>query len=85
MTANNSSPVDLSVAHTTSLLERSAARLSKHAAAEEVLVKEARTRRLTLERRQGEATAAFEQQLAKEAGAIDSHLAGPLGPHPPPS
>ena len=76
MTANNSSPVDLSVAHTTSLLERLGGTLSELAAGEEVLLKEARTRRLTLERRQGEAVAAFDQQFAKEAGAIDATWLG---------
>ncbi len=71
MTANNPSPADLSVTHLTGLLERLSAALSSHAAAEEQLMKESRTRRITLERRQNEATAAFEQQFAAETGAID--------------
>ncbi|MDB6070260.1 MAG: segregation ATPase, FtsK/SpoIIIE family [Verrucomicrobiales bacterium] len=73
MTANNPSPVaDLSVARTTSLIERLSAAITRHAAAEELLVKETRTRRMALERRHGEATAAFDQQVARESGAIDS-------------
>ncbi len=72
MTANNPSPSDLSVTRTTSLLERLSSTVAHHAAAEEALTREARTRRLTLERRQQEATAALDQQLAREAGIIDN-------------
>lgn len=72
MTATNPIPADLSVTRTTSLLERLAAAASQHAADEELLTKETRTRRLTLERRQSEAMAAMDQQLARESGVIDN-------------
>ena len=72
MTVNNSSPADLSVTHCRGLLEHLAATAARHAADEELLVKETRTRRLGMERRQNEAVAILNQQLANESAAIDS-------------
>ena len=76
MTANNISLPDLSVATTIGLLERLTAAASSHAASGEVLIKESRTRRLTLERRHGEVTAALDQQQAKEGGTVDAEWLG---------
>ena len=76
MTANNISLPDLAVATTIGLLERLTAAASSHAASGEVLIKESRTRRLTLERRHGEVTAALDQQQAKEGGAVDAEWLG---------
>lgn len=76
MTANNLSLPDFSVATTTGLLERLSTEAARHAASGEVLIKETRTRRMTLERRHGEGIAALDQQLAKEAGAIDAEWLG---------
>ena len=71
MTASNPSSADLSAAHTISLLEQLAASISQHRAAGDLLQKESRTRRLTMERRQGEANAAFEQQFTSESAVLD--------------
>ena len=76
MTANNIPLPDLSVATATAQLERLTAAAGSHAAAGEVLIKETRTRRLTLERRHGEVGTALDEQQAKEGGAIDSAWLG---------
>ena len=76
MIVNNTSLPDLSVAATTGLLERLSSEAARHAASGEILIKETRTRRLTLERRHAEVLAALEQQQAKEGGAIDSEWLG---------
>ncbi len=76
MTANNIPLPDLSVATTTGLLERLATEAARHAAAGEVLTKESRTSRLTLERRHAEVVEALAQQQAKEGAAIDAEWLG---------
>ena len=72
MTANSLPFPDLSATTTTGLLERLSAEAARHAASGEVLAKETRTRRLTLERRHGEVLTALDQQQTKEGGAVDS-------------
>ena len=76
MTANNHPLPDLSVATTTGLLERLSAETARHAASGEVLIKETRTRRLTLERRHAEVVASLDQQQAKEGEAVDAAWLG---------
>jgi len=71
MTANNT-PADLRISRLTYLLEQLSSRAVHYATEEDLLLKETRTRRLTLERRHHEATAAFNQQAEQESGAIDN-------------
>ncbi len=72
MTANNSSPADLSPSRALGLLQTLAATAATAAAAEDAILKESRLRRLTLERRHHEALAALELQRSQAAAALDA-------------